>query len=526
MMQLGINNPLPFPARVFISAITVLLAGLFALSPAVAIATESETEADNEYAEAIHDTATTQVAQFDVIQYKVLQSEDMWVARVIVQLAEHEPLPATIEVAVPQHSAVFHFGEDGQGAFPSPLDMRIENGFDIYTGIMTQARIATLEYTLPVSPFEQTSAGPSINVSYTPLHNVEELWLIAALPPESAVTDQQFRYIGSGPHEEPAFAYIVEDAIGGQEYTTQIAYIANAGDLTSPSDNTVALIILVVFLVIVAAVVLWLFKRGRTTPTTVLLCAFLLAGFTFAGTAVAGASEEVAVEDPRGIRTQDAAETIEPFVNLQYKVMLWEGAWTVTVRGKIDEHALLPATVEIGVPAGSEIFWLGEVYAEHGNPPTSNPEISPPYNMRTEGDIDIYTAVITEAHAIQIEYNLPYDPRIETEEGPGLRITYTPLHDVEQLWLAGATPPETAVLDRNIRYLGTGPHGELAFAYVIDDATGGQEYSEDIIFTTGIAETETNVDPLVPIGIAASMLLLAGGGFWYYKRGAYKADTK
>ncbi|MCL2402926.1 MAG: hypothetical protein FWC86_01630 [Coriobacteriia bacterium] len=239
---------------------------------------------------------------------------------------------------------------------------------------------------------------------------------------------------------------------------------------------------------------------------------------------VAGASEGNNTEDSQTIRAEGAFSNIEHFTNLQYKVLLWDGIWTVTIRGKIDEQAVLPATVEIGVPAGSDVFWLGEVFAEYGNAPTSDPEIAPPYEVRTEGDMDIYTATLTQTHAIQIEYDLPYDPRIETNEGPGLRISYTPLHDVEELWLAGATPPDTAVLDGNIRYLGTGPNGELAFAYVIDDALGGQEYSEDIIFTTDIGSTQ-NVSPLIPIGIATSVLLLTGAGFWYYKRNAYKAGA-
>ena len=260
-------------------------------------------------------------------------------------------------------------------------------------------------------------------------------------------------------------------------------------------------------------------KNIKTTSLfTALFALLLLTAAFFAVTAISTHSTASASEaDP--IRTTDGF--LEPFVNLQYKVMLWDGAWTVTVRGKIDEYAMLPATVEIGVPAGSDVFWFGEVYADWGNPPVGNPEFPEPYTMRTEGDTDIYTAVLTTTHAVQIEYTLPYDPRIETVEGSGIRVTYTPLHDVEDLWLAAATPPETAVLDRDIRYLGTGPHGELAFAYVIEDAIGGQEYSADIIYTTGITETVSGVSSAVPIGIIVGVLLLAGGSFWFYKRNEF-----
>lgn len=262
----------------------------------------------------------------------------------------------------------------------------------------------------------------------------------------------------------------------------------------------------------------------KTTKTTSLFAA-LLALLLFATVLLAAGTASTNVARASETTNNAVHGMIEPFVNLQYKVMLWEGIWTVTIRGKIDEYATLPATVEVGVPAGSDVFWFGEVYAEWGVPPMGNPEFLPPYTMRTEGDTDIYTAVLTTAHAVQIEYTLPYDPRIETPEGPGVRVTYTPLHDVEDLWLAAALPPGTAVLDRDIRYLGTGPHGELAFAYVIEDAVGGQEYSADIIYVVGATETVSSISPAIPIGIAVSVILLAGGGFWYYKRNEFNEDT-
>ena len=535
MLRTDKNDSKLFSRSFFLVSLIGLLLACF---PLAVLAAEGNEQAAESYPDSmpLYDEATTdptyeraaRTADFDVIQFKLLQAGDMWVARVIMQLAEHEQLPAFIEVAIPQHSAVFHFGEDGHEPFsPDAYSVRDEDNFAIYSATMFQSRIATLEYTLPGSPFEQSDDGPSIRVSYTPFRDVEELWLIAALPPDSAVTDTRFRYIGSGPNDEPAFAYVVENAQGGEEYSTQIVYIANAGDRQRTDDNSLLVIALASLFSVAAIAVFWFFRRGRRETTLTLFLTLIAATVTataLVGVPTAHANDEI--EGPRGVHTENLQGNHEAFVNLQYKVMLWEGAWTVTIRGKIDESATLPARVEIGVPAGSDVFWLGEVHAGFGEHPSGDPEIAPPYNVRTEGDIDIYTAMLTQTHAVQIEYSLPYDPRIETAEGPGLRITYTPLHDVEELWLAGATPPGTAVLDRDIHYLGTGPNDELAFAYTIENARGGQQYSEDIIFTTGITETESNIDPLVPIGIMGLVLLVSGIGIWFYRRNALKGEEE
>ncbi|MCL2402925.1 MAG: hypothetical protein FWC86_01625 [Coriobacteriia bacterium] len=275
MAQTGEKSLYSSSIKIFTVVVLTLLIGFVALSSVSAYA--AETDVENEAADIVpiteeieadsdepaQNTAPTSVAQFGTIQYKVIQVDEMWVGRVIVELADNEHLPATIEIAVPQHSAVFHFGEAGQEPFPAFGEVRTENGFDIYTAVMTHGRIATLEYTLPASPFEMTSEGPSVNVSYTPLHNAEELWLIAALPVDSAVVDPQFEFVASGPDGEPAFAYIVEDVLGGQEYTTSIVYIADAGERSTDS-NPVVLAGLIVIMLAVAVVVFVLFRRNRS----------------------------------------------------------------------------------------------------------------------------------------------------------------------------------------------------------------------------------------------------------------------
>jgi hypothetical protein len=123
---------------------------------------------------------------------------------------------------------------------------------------------------------------------------------------------------------------------------------------------------------------------------------------------------------------------------------------------------------------------------------------------------------------MQLEYVLDHDPNILTDEGPGIRLSYTPLHNVDELWLVAATPPETAVIDNHIFHLGGGPNGEMVFGYRLVDALGGQEYSENIIYMTDITDTSSNIHPAIPIALAFIMLILAGGAFWYFKKNSSK----
>ena len=201
------------------------------------------------------------VAQFQKIQYWVMPMEEFWIARVSAEIDDFETLPALIEIAVPQHSAVYFFGDGITGTWFS-YDVRTENGFDIYTAIITESRVALLEYTLNASPFAQTSDGPTMNLSYTPLRNVHELHLIAAFPVDSSVTDPKFEYYGVGPEGQPAFGYVIENALGGQEYSTTIPYITNVSG-TATEANPLIVVGIIAVMVFFAAVVFIFFRRGN-----------------------------------------------------------------------------------------------------------------------------------------------------------------------------------------------------------------------------------------------------------------------
>ena len=209
-----------------------------------------------------HASENSIVAQFQKMQYWVVPWDEYWVARVSAELDEFETLPAVVEIAVPQHSEVYFFG-DGINfeEFPVPYQVRTEDGFDIYTAVLSTSRVVLIEYTLATSPFEQTSDGFTMNLAYTPLRDIRELHLIAAFPVDSSVTDPQFEYYGVGPLGEPAFGYLIENALGGQEYSTSIPYITGVGD-TATEANPLIVIGIIAVMVFFAAIIFIFFRRG------------------------------------------------------------------------------------------------------------------------------------------------------------------------------------------------------------------------------------------------------------------------
>ena len=219
-----------------------------------------------------------------------------------------------------------------------------------------------------------------------------------------------------------------------------------------------------------------------------------------------------------------AAEGVaSPFQNLQYTLMFWEGQWVVTLRGIIDADLILPATVEIGVPTGTAVSWIGEVDPGFEGESISPSEISAPWNIYTEGDTDIYTIVLNRSHAVQLEFAFDGNPIVESSEDGAVQFSYTPLTDVGELWLATAIPANSAVTDTHLQELeGVGPNGELSFARVIVDAQGGQEYTALIEYRTGVTSVENNLPVWVIVVLISVLVLIAAVVFLLFNRGKLK----
>ncbi|MCL2403527.1 MAG: hypothetical protein FWC86_04795 [Coriobacteriia bacterium] len=165
----------------------------------------------------------------------------------------------------------------------------------------------------------------------------------------------------------------------------------------------------------------------------------------------------------------DAEYTLEltPFEAINYYIARHAGAYSVAVTGFLSPEVELPAKVEIAVPAGSEIIWFSEF---SGGFISNDPEFTEPFNMRTEGNLDIYTVITQYNHAIQIEYHLEDDP--VTRLSPGLyslAMEYTPVADTPILRLMTNLPAESLVQDSDVEFMGENDEGYLVFMRIYND---------------------------------------------------------
>jgi len=185
------------------------------------------------------------------------------------------------------------------------------------------------------------------------------------------------------------------------------------------------------------------------------------------GASIAHASTEVE-------QVSDDAELASIEI-IMYKIFRSPDGYAALVGGGFDRDLPLPITFEIAVPRGVEILWFGEI---SGGPRENDRTFPEPFDVRTEGDFDIYRAVSYE-HIIQLEYILAEDPFEALGGGNHLyRLSYTPLNDAELMHLAAYLPTGSNVVDPFFQVLGHAPQtGEPLYGREFRNVVGGETYS-------------------------------------------------
>jgi len=213
------------------------------------------------FADPTSEPTSDDIAEFEVIQYKVFRSRDGYAALVGGALNEQVTLPALFEVQIPAGSEILWFGEISGGprdldrTFDEPFTVRTEGGFDIYTAL-TYDHVVQIEYLIEGDPFEALGAGEHIfYLSYTPLHDARVLRLAAYLPKESLVTDPSFQHLGYAPQtDEPLYGIAFFDIVGGQTYQAELRYGPPAAIARQGSANLTEGILVTIGILVVGSV--------------------------------------------------------------------------------------------------------------------------------------------------------------------------------------------------------------------------------------------------------------------------------
>jgi hypothetical protein len=268
---------------------------------------------------------------------------------------------------------------------------------------------------------------------------------------------------------------------------------------------------------------------GLITQLIRLLVTALVAALVTVASLTLAVSLAVAAEDTGAASTEadsvtSSLEEVTPFQSMNFTAIYTEGIWVGLLSGELAEYTPLPARIEVAVPEGTLTGWFGQMPGSDGF--DSALQFTESYLARTENGMDIYSAVMTHFHTMQFETRIDESPLTDGDENSmNMSLSYTPVHDVDELSLTAAFPAGFVSVEENLVFLGDGPGGEQSYSRIFEAVTAGEPVSTTIsAFYVGADESATpDADPttiIIIVCIAVAMIALT---YVFFVRGK-KAD--
>jgi len=250
----------------------------------------------------------------------------------------------------------------------------------------------------------------------------------------------------------------------------------------------------------------------------VLGIALALSLVLYVGSALA--AEEASADEDAAAALATTIEEVTPFRTLNYKAIHVEGIWAGLILAELAEDAPLPARIEIGVPEGTLVGWFGQMPSREGFEQAS--QFQMPYDMRTENGMDIYSAILTSFRYVQLELRIDEEVRTAREDGTlVMNLNYTPVHDVEELFLTAAFPAGFVSTEEDLRFMGRGPNGEQTYARSFENVDARETVSTSIegFYVGEDTSAESTTDVTAIVIIACISVALAAGVYFFFVRG-------
>jgi len=211
-----------------------------------------------------------------------------------------------------------------------------------------------------------------------------------------------------------------------------------------------------------------------------------------------------------GAEAGDAvASEITPFEAMTLTIRRLSNTYFAAATGFLDPDTTeLPVTVEIAIPAGSSVIWFGEPF---DGPIVDAPFFEPPYNVRTEGNFDIYTATLENHPQVQIEFNLFETPVVALGDGTYmLSMEYTPLTDLMAFRFITNLPVGSENLTENFEFMGINEERENEYGHTFRDVQAGQPLVTSITYSA-VGGMGTPNEPRVFDGLLITAAVIAVG---------------
>jgi len=177
------------------------------------------------------------------------------------------------------------------------------------------------------------------------------------------------------------------------------------------------------------------------------------------------------------------------------------------VMGILPDAAPLPAKVQLAVPKGAQVTWLGEIDFKSGGEQT----IAPGAPV-TKGDQDIYTITATKYRTVRAEFPMANPFKASTTStGTAVMtavLSYKPISNLMFLYLGAEVPANLPVLSPDFQDGGTMPSGNHVYLATFSQVKAGQNYQATLTYAKS-SSTKDPTNPLVIIAIVALVVAVA-----------------
>ena len=175
--------------------------------------------------------------------------------------------------------------------------------------------------------------------------------------------------------------------------------------------------------------------------------------------------------------------------------------------GMLPDSAPLPAKVQLAVPKGAHVTWMGELDFQ-----TGGEQAIAPVAPVTKGDQDIYTVTMTKFHTIRAEFPMenPYKAST-TATGTAVMtaaLSYKPPSDLMFLYLGAEVPAGLPVMTPGFEDAGAMPSGSHMYITTFSQVKAGQAYTATLTYAKS-GKTKDPTSPLVIIAIIALVVVVA-----------------
>jgi len=186
-----------------------------------------------------------------------------------------------------------------------------------------------------------------------------------------------------------------------------------------------------------------------------------------------------------------------------------QGGMYTIINGYLPQTATLPAKVQVAVPKGAPVDYIGELSGSTNQNNDISLTIPAPV---TQGDQDVYTVTLSKYQTVRVEYATanPFKSSTTTT-GTAVQVaklSYKPLTSLMYLYLGAEVPANAAVLSSDFDNGGALADGGSLYAAALSQTKAGQTYTATLTYAKA-GSTKDPTSPLVIIAIVALVVVVA-----------------